>query len=350
MMNHNDFPQMTEEFDQRVRQTLENLPAQPQPARRFPFRRALSAIGVAAALCVSVSAFAASDLPAAIGRTFTLLLHGEDAQLLQDYTVTPAPGTVVDENDKYRMTVESVLYDESAGAGLVSLHLENKLGDGVMPFGILELYPQYQNLPDVVWSSLSECYGSEDGQYNFNVMYDEYGFCGSAFYLDTSRSTENDYYIEGAFIPNGDYAPGTPLRFVAQEVGKTQTVSSGAGIGYITLEVSMADFEQMPSLKSADGSLTLSQIGLRITAQQPGEMLIDRIERIAVKMQDGSELVMRENGAGDGVGTDQTLYALGFGPDAGFTSDTVVYVLAQTFDLADVQSVVINDTEYPLAA
>ena len=210
MMNHNDFPQMTEEFDQRVRQTLENLPAQPQPARRFPFRRALSAIGVAAALCVSVSAFAASDLPAAIGRTFTLLLHGEDAQLLQDYTVTPAPGTVVDENDKYRMTVESVLYDESAGAGLVSLHLENKLGDGVMPFGILELYPQYQNLPDVVWSSLSECYGSEDGQYNFNVMYDEYGFCGSAFYLDTSRSTENDYYIEGAFIPNGDYAPGTP--------------------------------------------------------------------------------------------------------------------------------------------
>ena len=48
MMNHNDFPQMTEEFDQRVRQTLESLPAQSQPARRFPFRRALSAIGVAA--------------------------------------------------------------------------------------------------------------------------------------------------------------------------------------------------------------------------------------------------------------------------------------------------------------
>ena len=78
--------------------------------------------------------------------------------------------------------------------------------------------------------------------------------------------------------------------------------------------------------------------------------VLDRIERIAVKMKDGSELVMRENGAGDGVGIDQTLYALGFGPDAGFTSDTVVYVLAQTFDLADVQSVVINDTEYPLAA
>ncbi|WP_306488496.1 hypothetical protein [Agathobaculum sp.] len=349
MMSHNDFPKMTDAFDHRVRQTLDSLPEQPQRVRRFPFKRAVS-IGLVAALCVGGTAFAASDLPQAIGRHFELLLNGTDEQLLNDYTVTPAPGAATAENDKYRMTVESVLFDESAGAGLVSLHLENKLGDGVMPFGILELYPQYQNLPDVVWSSLSQCYGSKDGQYNFNVMYDEYGFCGSAFYLDTSRSTENDYYIEGAFIPSGDYTPGTPLRFVAQEVGKTQTVSSGAGIGYITLEVSMADFEQMPCLKSADGSLTLSQIGLRMTAQQPGDMLVDRIEQIAVKMKDGSELVMRENGAGDGVGIDQTLYALGFGPDAGFTSDTVVYVLAQTFDLADVQSVVINDTEYPLAA
>lgn len=349
MMNHNDFPKMTDQFDQRVRETLENLPDQPQRVRRFPFKRAVS-VGLVAALCVGGTAFAASDLPQAIGQHFSLLLHGTDEQLLNDYTVTPAPDTVMDENDKYRMTVESVLFDESAGAGLVSLHLENKSGDGVMPFGIAELLPQYQNLPDVVWSNLSECYGSEDGQYDFNVMYDEYGFCSSRFYLDTSRSTENDYYIEGAFIPNGDYTPGTPLRFVAQETGKMQTVSSGENIGYIALEVSMTDFEQVPSLKSADGSITLSPIGLRVTAQQPGEMLVDRIERIAVKMKDGSELVIREYESGDGIGIDQTLYALGFGPDAGFDSDTVVYVLARTFDLADVQSVIINDTEYPLSA
>lgn len=349
MMNHNDFPEMTDQFDQRVRRTLESLPEQPQRVRRFPFKRAVS-IGLVAALCVGGTAFAASDLPQAIGQHFSLLLHGTDEQLLNDYTVTPTPGAATAENEKYRMTVESVLFDESAGAGLVSLHLENKAGDGVMPFGILELYPQYQNLPDVVWSNLSECYGSEDGQYDFNVMYGEYGFCGSRFYLDTSRSTANDYYIEGAFIPNGDYTPGTPLRFVAQETGKMQAVSSGANIGYIALEVSMTDFEQVPSLKSADGSITLSPIGLRVTAQQPGEMLVDRIERIAVKMKDGSELIIRENGSGDDVGIDQTLYVLGFGPDAGFDSDTVVYVLARTFDLADVQSVIINDTEYPLSA
>lgn len=349
MMNHNDFPEMTDQFDQRVRRTLESLPEQPQRVRRFPFKRAVS-IGLVAALCVGGTAFAASDLPQAIGQHFSLLLHGTDEQLLNDYTVTPTPGAATAENEKYRMTVESVLFDESAGAGLVSLHLENKAGDGVMPFGILELYPQYQNLPDVVWSNLSECYGSEDGQYDFNVMYDEYGFCGSRFYLDTSRSTANDYYIEGAFIPSGDYTPAPPLRFVALEVGKTQTVSSGGIIGYITLEVSMSDFKQMPSLKSADGAVTLSQIGLRVTAQQPGEMLVDRIERIAVKMKDGSELVIRENGSEDDVGIDQTLYVLGFGPDAGFDSDTVVYVFARTFDLADVQSVIINDTEYPLSA
>ncbi len=343
MMDHKDFPQMTEEFDRRVRQTLEALPEQPQRARRFPVKRIVSA-GLAAALCLGGTAFAAG-----ISGGFPLFFpNGADAPLTE-YVTAPEPGTMMDENEKYRMTVESVLFDESAGAGLVSLHLENKAGDGVMPFGVLELYPQYQDQPDVVWSNLSQCYGGEDGQYNFNVMYDEYGFCGSAFYLDTSRSTANDYYIEGAFIPSGDYTPGTPLRFVAQEQGRDQTVSTGGTIGYIALEVSMADFEQMPSLQSADGSLTLSQIGLRITAPAEDGVLIDQIDRIAVKMKDGSELVIRDATDSADIGIDQRLYALGFGPDAGYDAETVVYVLARTFDLADVQAVVLNGTEYPLS-
>ena len=36
--------------------------------------------------------------------------------------------------------------------------------------------------------------------------------------------------------------------------------------------------------------------------------------------------------------------------DAGFGSDAVVYVFARTFDLADVQAIVLNGTEYPLSA
>ena len=105
----------------------------------------------------------------------------------------------------------------------------------------------------------------------------------------------------------------------------------------------------MPSLQSADGSLTLSQIGLRVTAQQPGETLVDQIKRIAVKMKGGSELVIRDATDSADIGIDQRLYALGFGPDAGYDAETVVYVLARTFDLADVQAVVLNGTEYPLS-
>ena len=34
MMSHNDFPKMTDQFDQRVRQTLDSLPEQPQRVRQ----------------------------------------------------------------------------------------------------------------------------------------------------------------------------------------------------------------------------------------------------------------------------------------------------------------------------
>ena len=344
MMNHNDFPEMTDQFDQRVRRTLESLPEQPQRVRRIPFKRAVS-IGLVAALCVGGTAFAASDLPQAIGQHFSLLLHGTDEQLLNDYTVTPTPGAATAENEKYRMTVESVLFDESAGAGLVSLHLENKAGDGVMPFEAAETLAEYQN-PDIVWSNLSECVNVKDGQYIFNVVYDGFfGYCGGHFYLDKSRSTENDYYIEGAFIPAGDYTPGSPLRLEVTEQGNWDDVD---GMQYYppVLCVELPDFEPMPYYQTANGAVTLSQIGLRITAQQPDEVLVDQIEYIAVKMKDGTEQVVWDNASE----TYQTLYTMGFGPDAGFDSDTAVYALAQTFDLADVQSVTINDTEYPLSA
>ena len=75
-------------------------------------------------------------------------------------------------------------------------------------------------------------------------------------------------------------------------------------------------------------------------------MLVDRIRHIAVKMKDGTEQVVLDKESN----TDQTLYTMGFGRDAGYETDTSVYVLARTFDLADVQSVIINGTEYPLSA
>ncbi|WOC76224.1 hypothetical protein RX717_04345 [Intestinibacillus sp. NTUH-41-i26] len=58
MMHPNDFPQMTPQFDQRVRAALESLPERPCRTRRFPWKRVVS-IGCAAALCIGGTAFAA---------------------------------------------------------------------------------------------------------------------------------------------------------------------------------------------------------------------------------------------------------------------------------------------------
>ena len=341
MINHTDFPQMTDEFDRRVRNTLNTLPAQPQHSRR-PMLRRLLAIGLAAALCIGGTAFAASDLPAAIGRTFTLLLHGEDAQLLQDYTVTPAPGTLVDENDRYSLSVESVLFDESAGAGIISLHLHNKTDDGVMPFETGKPLAQYQT-DDIAWGQFAECYNVEDGQYIFDITYGNDGYCGGRFYLDTTRSTENDYYIEGAFIPDiGSSYQGNPLCLSIREQGNWIDVD---GMAYYppTLSVELPEFEQMPYYQTADGGVTLSQIGLHIVDPEL-YCVVDDLDSIIIRMQDGTDLVIldTENGI------DQTLYVLGNSQgDVGY--DTGTYVLAHSFDLADVQAVILNGTEYPLS-
>lgn len=342
MMHPNDFPQMPDTFDRRVRETLETLPEQPRKTRHAPLRRIVS-IGLAAALCIGGTAFAASDLPAAIGRTFTLLLHGEDAQLLQDYTVTPAPGTLVDENDHYRLSVDSVLFDESAGAGIISLHLQNKLGDGVMPFETGSPIAEYQT-EGVAWGQFAECYNVEDGQYIFDITYGDDGYCGGKFYLDTARSTENDYYIEAAFIPGiGPSYQGEPMCLSVREQGNW---TDAGGMRYYspTLCVELPEFEQMPYYQTADGRITLSQIGLHIVDPEMYSV-VDELDTVTLRMQDSSEQVIidRENGI------DQTLYALGDSQgDVGY--DTATYVLARSFELTDVQAIVLNGTEYPLSA
>lgn len=341
MTNHNDFPQMTETFDRRVRETLETLPEQTHKTRRAPLRRIVS-VGLVAALCIGGTAFAASSLPAAIGRTFTLLLHGEDAQLLQDYTVTPAPGTLVDENDHYRLSVESVLFDESAGAGIISLHLHNKLGDGVIPFEAGKPIAEYQT-EGIAWGQFAECVNVKDGQYIFDITYGDDGYCGGRFYLDTVRSTENDYYLESAFIPGiGSSYQGEPLCLSIREQGNWIDVD-GMRYDPPTLYVELPEFEQMPYYQTADGRVTLSQIGLHIVDPEMYSV-VDELDTVTLRMKDGTDQVIidRENGI------DQTLYTLGNSQsDVGY--DTATYVLARSFDLADVQAIVLNGTEYPLS-
>lgn len=341
MMDHNDFPQMTDEFDQRVRMTLDALPEKTRRTRR-PFRT-LVTIGVAAALCVSGTAFAANAK-----NWFPTLFRGGDDNGLSAYVAVPDGDSAVAENGAYRLEVEAFLFDESAQAGTVSLHLTNLKGDGVMPFACSEAFEQYRSKDSLIWSSLTQCYASEDGEADFNVLYGESEFCGSRFYLDKTRSTENDYYIEGAFVIPVGYAPGDALRVELNEIGKYVKDSHGSSRCAPMLTAALPAPKAMPSLASADGNITLSQIGLRIA--MPGACVVDDVDYIAVKLTDGSEVVLQD----EANEVDRMLYACGGwidgwvdGPNA--TADLGTYALGEAFALEDVASIVLNDTEYPLS-
>lgn len=332
MKKNHTVPSVPESFHQRVEHTLEGLPEQTRARRRFPLR-GVAGVALAAALCLGGTAMAAG-----VNGGFPLFFpHGEDAAL-SDYIAAPA-GVVTDENDHYRMTVDAFLLDEATGTGLVSLHIENKAGDGVRPFEVLTYYPQYQNQPGLAWSGLEQVWGNGDGKLTFEVMYGE-NHTGSRFYLDTTRSTENDYYLEGAFIAgpaSGIDTAQAPLRLVARDYALDRTGLGG--------EVLSADLPQAQTVPSRQGSangveVTLSPVGLQITDQnQTYGYVVDDLHTIALRLADDTEQVIVD----DANAIDQTLYALG-------TEDgsTGTYALAQTFALDQVTAVVLNGTAYPL--
>lgn len=344
MMNHNELPKVTAAFDRRVRETLQNLPAQPQRARRKPLRKLL-AVGAAAALCIGGTAFAASDLPQQLSAQFQLLFQRPDAQRLDSYTVTPEPGTLIDETDDYRVSVESVLFDESAGAGVVSLHLENKKGDGVMPFSTVQILEQFKG-DNIAWSNLIECTADKDGQLMFGVWFGQSNWCAGKFYLNEARSSANNYYIEGTFIPLGDYTGNEgALRLEVSKLGESITDEDGMSRAAPILTVTLPDFESMPYYHSADGLVTLSPIGLRVSDPEM-YCVVDDLNTISIHMKDGSDLIVldKQNNI------DCTLYTFGQNSKPTVEGyDIGTYVLSKTFALENVQSVVLNGTEYPLS-
>ena len=217
MMSHNDFPKMTEEFDRSVRRALDSLPErESKPVRRFSAKKIVCA-GLAAALCIGGTAFAANAQS-----WFPLLFpNGGDANL-EGYVQTADSTRLTDENDSYRLSVESVLFDESAGTGVISLHLANKKQDGVKPFTLAHLIDSYQNKPDITWSTLSSCY-AEEGQLDFEVMYGDSGFCGGVVDVVAARQvdvylvlvTEDIQYDVGRVRAGGEYLGDSDLRCLA---------------------------------------------------------------------------------------------------------------------------------------
>ena len=325
MMNRDFFPNVTEEFDERVRETLAALP---EKRRRRMTAGKVAAIALAAALCLGGTALAAS------GGLFPLLFpEGGDA--ISGYAATPA--TPVAENEDWRLTVDSVLLDENSLTGVVSLRLENLKGDGKMPFKIANLFPEYQNQPGMSWTAFAETYANEDGECSFAVINEnrKLPFNGP-FYLDTERSTENVYYLEAALIGYGGYAHGDTLT-----LGMYQHGTDGA-----LLSVTLPEPKAMPSVSSGDGEVTLSQIGLRVELDT-SETAVDIIDYVALRMTDGGETVIID----DTNHIDRTLYALGSPADLTENSpaNVATYLLAVTPELENVRSVVVNGTEYQLS-
>lgn len=318
MMNRDFFPNVTEEFDERVRETLATLP---EKRRRRMTAGKVAAIALAAALCLGGTALAAS------GGLFPLLFpDGGDA--ISGYAATPA--TPVAENEDWRLTVDSVLLDENSLTGVVSLRLENLKGDGKMPFKIANLFPEYQNQPGMSWTAFAETYANEDGECSFAVINEnrKLPFNGP-FYLDTERSTENVYYLEAALIAYEDYSAGDALTLGMYQHGKDAAV----------LSVDIPEPQALPSVSSGDGAVTLSQVGLRVELAT-AEVAVDAIDYVALRMADGSELVIIDKANG----IDRTLYALGTAsdPSEGSTENVATYLLAATPELENVRSVVIN--------
>lgn len=325
MMNRDFFPNVTEEFDERVRETLAALP---EKRRRRMTAGKVAAIALAAALCLGGTALAAS------GGLFPLLFpDGGDA--ISGYAATPA--APVAENEDWRLTVDSVLLDENSLTGVVSLRLENLKGDGKMPFKIANLFPEYQNQPGMSWTAFAETYANEDGECSFAVINEnrKLPFNGP-FYLDTERSTENVYYLEAALIGYGGYAHGDTLT-----LGMYQHGTDGA-----LLSVTLPEPKAMPSVSSGDGEVTLSQIGLRVELDT-SETAVDIIDYVALRMTDGGETVIID----DTNHIDRTLYALGSPSDLTENSpaNVATYLLAVTPELENVCSVVVNGTEHQLS-
>lgn len=326
MMNRDFFPDTTEGFDASVRRTLAALP---EKKRRRMTAGKVAAIALAAALCLGGTALAAS------GGLFPLLFPGDGGEAVGGYVQQPAEP--VAENTDWRLTVDSVLFDSSSRTGIVSLRLENLKGDGKMPFKVAELMPEYRDQPNVSWTLLASTYANADGECWFDVLNaaGTSAFTGE-YYLDTQRSTENVYYLEAALIAYEDYSAGDALTLGMYRHGKDAAV----------LSVDIPEPQALPSVSSGDGAVTLSQVGLRVELAT-AEVAVDAIDYVALRMADGSEVVIID----EANAVDRTLYALGTAsdPSEGSTENVATYLLAAAPELENVRSVVINDIEYQLA-
>lgn len=141
------------------------------------------------------------------------------------------------------------------------------------------------------------------------------------------------------------YEPGEPLRLEALDPGGTTDRADGQHTAETVLSVDLPEFQQMPYLKSENGDITLSQIGLRLYNADM-YCTADEVDKVNVQMKDGTSYIVMDESAD----IDRTLYTLGFSSqDDSDRIDTEIAVLAQPVSLENVKSVTINDVTYAMA-
>ncbi len=348
MTDRNDFyrlseglPTVPESFDHMVRETLDNLPEHPKRTRRRPLRFFVT-IGVAAAMCLGGTALAVN-----VKSLFPTFFPANEDEAITGFITTPEPGSTVVSNGDYEAECTAVLYDEHTGTGIVSLRLTDLKHTGVTPFELAHVFADYQGKDGLVWSRLVECFGNEDGQLQFNVLFNEADFCGGRFYLDETHSAGDTYYIEGAFILPQRYTPGTPVRVEVAKQGTYMTFNDDFGDDNVVrlapiLTLELPEPVPMPYLSSEDRSIILSQLGIHV---EGNGFDIDNLDKISVAMKDGTtlDLLDEENDL------DCSLYALGEGSPDSDVYDITTRVFSKSFDIENVEAVILNGQAFPLS-
>lgn len=293
----------------------------------------------AAALCIAGTAFAGE-----IRNYFDLLFSGADESLIEEYVVgTDEENEIIAENENFKIKLEALVFDEETRVGNICFVLENKKKDGEKLFEQMskeKIYPEYHN---AAWANLCEIFAGDEGQLSFLLSNGNGGWCADKYYLDTARSDENTYYIQGTFIEAG-----------ADEENERMPFNSATDILHLSmnrieeeangLQLELPKPQKMPSKKSAAGDQTviLSQIGLRYQVDGK-EMLVDEIKDVSIQFNDGTAFILCD----DTQYIDNSLYTLGtWSEKAEINScDTVIYSLARLMDLEKVSAVVINGIE-----
>ncbi|MDR0813456.1 MAG: hypothetical protein LBO63_05570 [Oscillospiraceae bacterium] len=253
----------------------------------------------------------------------------EKADELIGDKITPETGTLT--GGGYTLTLEANLYDSETGCGLLYLTLENPNG-----------FPGLVTLKNGIMMFDYEKGAEVEVAYNV----------GGRDYIDAEKSTDTKLYYCISYInppvENADmHEKEITVGFATIKTDERGVYISGEGHGVLTIPLGG---ESLESVKTANGAITVTPIGIRIDGAAIGIEMADYIREVSLIYKDGSTYVLTS--AVDFM--DNTTYGQHSGR-AGSTDNSGYYystVSTMTFnrlvDTAQVAAVVVEGAEYPI--